>query len=148
MGINNETCDNMEEIKFRYIIKIINSKHYKKGEVHIRYYTLDDIEAGQPYNQEYDEHEIEVIARDIYSNVKTEKKQEIYENDIVVVDTTDLQTKRLQTRFTAIVKFSYGFFHVEKSIYTPIYNIYDIRSYITIIGNTHQNPEMITHVKK
>ena len=142
-----ETCDNMNEIKFRYIIKIINSKYYKKGEVHVRYYTLDDIESGQPYNQEYDEHEIEVIARDRYSTVKTEKGQEIYENDIVVVDTTDLQTKRLHTRFTAVVKFSYGFFHVEETIFTPVYNIHDFHDHITIIGNTHQNPEIVDELR-
>lgn len=66
----------MEEIKFRYRIKVIET-----GEILTQFYTLEEIELGLLTNK--NSYKFEILSRDLWTGEIDEEKKEIFEGDIV-----------------------------------------------------------------
>lgn len=125
----------MRELKFRYVFK-----HKKTGEIKTKIFNIDEIENfyddnsgdGWDYYPEYD-----IISRDWYTGLKDKNDVEIYEGDICII------YKKLP-----IIKFIVKWEN-ETAGYT-LENISDkndtefIDDYaLKIIGNIHENPELL-----
>lgn len=131
----------MRPIKFRAWDKSRNMMTYP--------FELRDIEKGNIGNQFLDGryHNLDSCLVMQFTGLHDKNKKDIYEGDIVRVDTTDLQSKRLHFQFVATVEYKYGMFCISERMDTPVYNIYDIKNHIEVIGNVFENPELLKEKK-
>ncbi len=111
----------MREIKFRVYCQILKKTFFKK----LSYLLNDPEQANEmPFSYEF---------RGQYTGLKDKNGKEIYEGDIAL-----LKSK------SGPVMYEYGSYVVKLSEYNII-ELFEILEDITIIGNIHENPELLVN---
>jgi len=131
------------EIKFRFRIR---RKENGVEDISFFYFTLDMI------LDEIDEWEI--LSVDRFSGLTDMNKKEIYENDIIVPH----HTKVLDFASRIIFRHGcFGYIHSKYSDFVPLGRngyYFDLRNgnhvshALIIIGNAHEDPELVKEVEK
>ena len=125
----------MREIKFRAWDKDAN-KMYVVGRLEWLHEEISEVQRDKSRGWTNDTISNYIIMQ--YIGLKDKNGKEIYEGDIVDIDCS----KEYQRDVKGIIKFSYGSFNVvdEKEIH---YSFGEIPDEIFIIGNIHENQEVI-----
>jgi uncharacterized phage protein (TIGR01671 family) len=79
-----------------------------------------------------------------YTGRTAQCTDEIYEHDICIVTTFD--HNGTDTQYQCVVEWCNGgfaFVNKEKDIFIPLWDIEDTDSDVEIIGNIHDNPELL-----
>lgn len=128
------------EIKFRYRIKDTFT-----GKIEFRYLTLNEIEGGLVFNNIGLKHE--VLSRDQFTGRSDKNRKDIYESDIVIA--------KYNGSFRAPVVYDRGSFKLDcgrdirNRPYIPLEDwCQENAKTIEVIGNIHENSEMLREIKK
>lgn len=78
-----------------------------------------------------------------FTGLHDKNGKEIYEGDIRQFDTTDLRMKELHYKFKGDVRYNYCMFYIVDTSNDVPYNIYNVYQHIEVIGNIHENPELL-----
>ena len=133
----------MKENKFRYVFKNIIS-----NDISIYYFTLKEIEDGglnKVLKSGMLENGYRLIARNVCSDLEDKNGKEIYEEDIVKVSVTYNGDHRIPEHNTEII-FEDGSFNVTSEAMFDVLAVNP--NYWEIIGNNHENPELLKGAKK
>jgi len=129
----------MREIKFRAWDKN-NKKMYCVKKLHCNFIN-DDYGMHQLKNDEFvSVNDVELMQ---YTGLKDKNGKEIYEGDIVKLDTSEFKSDKYKHKFNSKVEYKYGMFCISENDKKPVYNIYDVRYHIEIIGNIYEDKELL-----
>jgi len=116
----------MHEIKFRYRVKEISA-----GRTIVYEKTLEEVEAGLVVLNHVD---LQVLSRDHYTGLRDKNGVEIYEGDIIRLDSWEPSVYKID--------FDRGAFYIAKADGEEVGDIkYAERA--EVIGNTYENPELL-----
>ena len=123
----------MKKHKIRYVLR---NKHTLQ--IHFKWYYLKQIERG--LSKLFDIENYDIISKDTFTGLMDKNGNEIYEGDI-------LETKR---KFRTKVWYDDDFarFSVHRrTLRPPIYiiedSLYEIDEHVNIVGNIHQNKDLL-----
>lgn len=122
------------EIKIRYIYR-----NNLSNRIIILRYSLEQIEKGTSNNRyQSNPNEYKLLAKELYSTFIDRNGKHIYEGDIVV----DYPNK--SSGWASAIEFIEGEFHLSKEHPgdRDLYELYE-RGRLLIIGNIHENPELL-----
>lgn len=122
----------MRETKFRYVFE-----NFEKEICSIEIVTIADLESGKYSWIHLKNQSLKVRSRDAFTGLKDKNGNEIYERDVIIYSVVGHQEPH-----KAVVEFKEGAF---------VENYYGWRLYpkgqefmMEIIGNIHENPELLT----
>jgi len=128
----------MREIKFNVIWK-----DTKTGRMFNRCYTLDKLIQGDHFDETSDSplmrNYVELVKRQ-YTGLKDKNGTEIYEGDIV--------NHSKQSAIFGEVKYFEGGFVVGVSACDFALMQFNCPKFVEVIGNIHENPELLSNVPK
>lgn len=84
----------------------------------------------------------------LYSELKDKNKSEIYEHDVLKIQTYDLCSKKINDEYLGVVCFSKGGFFVLTDKYHRDFCLWGGGTgNMEVIGNIHENPELLDEVE-
>lgn len=120
----------MIELKFRYVLKgkLDNKIYYK-------WYYLKQIESG--LSKLFDIDNYEIIYKNQYTGLKDKNSKEIYEGDLIKIEMSN------KWIFKIVWDETYSCFKGQ-NIYDDSHDIiFGFFDGLEIIGNLHENPELL-----
>lgn len=138
----------MREIKFRYRLESYADSTVKPFFVYITLEELEEIAEFKGLLDKFTEHDwgedyntYHILSRDQFTGLKDKNGKEIYERDIVQYHYEERITQtKIESKY--IVVFSHGSFEQEILEINKSDIWYDWNE-LEIIGNTHENPELL-----
>jgi len=127
----------MSEIKFRAFID---------GEMFnvTRILFAGDVVYVKTASEEHDGHEFQLEPKDLmkYIGIEDIDRVEIYEGDVVNI----VEDERNICGYVSKKDGCFGHFEVDSEYYTPFFRLVRANSKLKVIGNIHENPELIGDV--
>lgn len=126
-----------EETKYLdYDVRITNTDKYEKVEV------LDGFSSWREVTKpNYS------LMRSI--GLKDKNNSEIYEHDVLKIQTYDLCSKKINDEYLGVVCFSKGGFFVLTDKYHRDFCLWGVGTgTMEVIGNIHENPELLDEVEE
>lgn len=133
----------MRDLKFKYIVK------KPSGHIFSRIFPLRDIERG--YYATWIKNNSVGITSEItkcqYTGLKDKNGKEIFEGDSVLHDSYYIGDTNCPSG-SGVVQFDNGSFSIKGNLFPPDLCEEEISNYnIEIIGNIHENPELLESTK-